>query len=184
MNGESTAVRNMAMLEDLSLGGMGLRVRVPLAVGSSVEISLRSQKLRGTVRHCARNGIGYFIGIQFQEGAANGTKVETTIVETSKPGSNHQRRTTVRKPHFSRVEISLPGEDKRVNRHVAMMEDASPAGVGLRVQAALPVGSPIEISLRGQRLCGTVRHCTRDGIGYFVGVQLRPVEDEVIKMRA
>jgi len=181
---EAAAIRNIAMMEDLSAGGMGLRVQVPLAVGSPIQVSFRGQTLRGVVRHCARNELGYFMGIELGELAEDLSKAEIAPIETVKSGSHRQRRMTARKPHFSRVEISLMGENKKVSRQIAMMEDSSPSGFGLRVHAALPVGSPIEVGFRGQRLVGAVKHCTRDGIGYFVGVQLEQGSTEAIKTGA
>jgi PilZ domain-containing protein len=52
------------MLEDISIGGAGLRVANPISVGSWLEIQWLSRSFSGTVRHCRSVGMEYIIGVQ------------------------------------------------------------------------------------------------------------------------
>jgi len=54
----------LAMLEDISRGGAGVRLRQPISVGSRLKIKWHKEQFSGTVRHCHREGMEYVLGIQ------------------------------------------------------------------------------------------------------------------------
>lgn len=54
----------LAMLEDISHGGAGVRLRQPICVGSRLQIKWHKEQFSGTVRHCHREGTEYVLGIQ------------------------------------------------------------------------------------------------------------------------
>jgi hypothetical protein len=54
----------LAMLEDISQGGAGVRLRQPISVGSRLKIKWHKEQFSGTVRHCHREGMEYVLGIQ------------------------------------------------------------------------------------------------------------------------
>ena len=57
-----------AILEDISPSGACLQTEEPLALGARVCLMCRRRRLRGTVKYCVRNEIGYFSGVQFDAG--------------------------------------------------------------------------------------------------------------------
>ena len=59
-----TARVELAMLEDISRNGAGVRLRQPIRVGSKLSIKWHKEQLSGTVRHCQREGLEYVLGIQ------------------------------------------------------------------------------------------------------------------------
>ena len=59
-----TACVALAMLEDISRGGAGVRLRQPISVGSKLSIKWHKEEFSGTVRHCHREGMEYVLGIQ------------------------------------------------------------------------------------------------------------------------
>jgi hypothetical protein len=69
-----------AWIENLSLGGVGLFLSKPIAVGHSVIVQLKSPTsaglydLTGTVAHASlRDPYGYFVGIRFDQPIDNET---------------------------------------------------------------------------------------------------------------
>jgi hypothetical protein len=54
----------LAMLEDISQGGAGVRLRQPINVGSKLRIKWHKEQFSGTVRHCRRDGMDYVLGVQ------------------------------------------------------------------------------------------------------------------------
>jgi hypothetical protein len=54
----------LAMLEDISQGGAGVRLRQPINVGSKLSIKWHKEQFSGTVRHCHRDGMDYVLGVQ------------------------------------------------------------------------------------------------------------------------
>jgi hypothetical protein len=54
----------LAMLEDISQGGAGVRLRQPINVGSKLRIKWHKEQFSGTVRHCRRDGTDYVLGVQ------------------------------------------------------------------------------------------------------------------------
>lgn len=71
-----------AMLEDISRGGAGIRLRQPISVGSKLNVKWHKEQFSGTVRYCRREGGEYFLGVQ-RDTPAN----ENGVVETLEPES-------------------------------------------------------------------------------------------------
>jgi hypothetical protein len=55
----------LANLEDISLGGLGVIADHALTAGREVKVSYGEGSLNGVVRHCESIGDRHFIGIQF-----------------------------------------------------------------------------------------------------------------------
>lgn len=60
--------RRIANLEDISLSGVCLQVEKEIVPGTSLSIRYGDGELVGTVRHCRFRDIGYFLGVQLEEG--------------------------------------------------------------------------------------------------------------------
>ena len=54
---------------------------------------------------------------------------------------------------------------------VAMIEDISPGGMGLRSPVQLQVGSLVDVSWKGTLFCGIVMHCRTSGYQHIVGLK-------------
>ena len=54
-----------ANLEDISALGACLQLEEPLLVNATVSLLCRQCRLRGRVKYCIHNEIGYFIGVRF-----------------------------------------------------------------------------------------------------------------------
>ena len=60
--------RAVANLEDISLSGACLQLDNAIPLHTKVKLSYANGDLQGTVRYCVYREIGYFLGIQFEEG--------------------------------------------------------------------------------------------------------------------
>jgi len=58
-----------ARMEDKSAGGACIRIKTPIAVGSSLRIQWRFEQFSGTARYCRPDGRDYLVGIQRETGA-------------------------------------------------------------------------------------------------------------------
>jgi hypothetical protein len=67
-DGNGRKKRGVANLEDISLSGACLQVDRPIPLGSPIHISYPSGELKGVVKYCVFRDIGYFLGIEFEEG--------------------------------------------------------------------------------------------------------------------
>ncbi|HEY3453496.1 MAG TPA: PilZ domain-containing protein [Bryobacteraceae bacterium] len=72
-----------AMLEDISRGGAGIRLRQPIGVGSKLNVKWHKEQFSGTVRHCRREGMEYVLGVQ-RDALANDNGVVETLEQESK----------------------------------------------------------------------------------------------------
>ena len=61
--------RGVANLEDISLSGACLQFDQPIPLKTPLRISYPKGVLLGIVRYCVFREIGYFLGIEFQEGS-------------------------------------------------------------------------------------------------------------------
>ena len=61
--------RTVANLEDISHSGVCIQVDNQIPLGTTVKISYPQGEFTGTVRYCHFREIGYFVGIQFEEGS-------------------------------------------------------------------------------------------------------------------
>ncbi|HEY6991505.1 MAG TPA: hypothetical protein VH369_24125 [Bryobacteraceae bacterium] len=60
--------RRVANLEDISLSGVCLQVEKAIEPGTSVIMRYGDGELVGTIRHCRFRDIGYFLGVQLEDG--------------------------------------------------------------------------------------------------------------------
>jgi len=61
--------RAVANLEDISLSGACLQLDLPIPLNTFIRITYPKGHLLGHVRYCVYREIGYFLGIQFEEGS-------------------------------------------------------------------------------------------------------------------
>ncbi|MBV9613076.1 MAG: hypothetical protein JO091_11425 [Acidobacteriaceae bacterium] len=66
--------RRVANLEDISLSGICLQVEKAISPGTSIRMSYGDGELVGTVRYCVFRDIGYFLGIQLEDGCRWSTR--------------------------------------------------------------------------------------------------------------
>jgi hypothetical protein len=57
-----------ANLENVSASGACIQAERPIPRGAVLELSYGKQRLRGKVRYCSFQQIGYYVGIQFEPG--------------------------------------------------------------------------------------------------------------------
>ncbi len=60
--------RRVANLEDISSCGACVQVESPVVCGTVVSMRYGDGQLSGIVRYCLYQDIGYFLGVQFEEG--------------------------------------------------------------------------------------------------------------------
>ena len=60
--------RRVANLEDISLSGICLQVEKAIPPGTAITMSYGDGELVGTIRYCVFRDIGYFLGIQLEDG--------------------------------------------------------------------------------------------------------------------
>ena len=53
----------------------------------------------------------------------------------------------------------------------AVLEDISPLGTCVQVEEEIPHGTPVTLTLGGQKLSGAVSYCVYRDYGYFVGIR-------------
>lgn len=82
------------------------------------------------------------------------------------------------KRHLSRKHYSVSWEDKSGLTHSCegLGTDISDSGVGFQCPLELPVGNTVYIQAEDEHPTGyaVVRHCTRSGDGFLVGLELTP----------
>ncbi|MBZ5583136.1 MAG: PilZ domain-containing protein [Acidobacteriia bacterium] len=69
------------------------------------------------------------------------------------------------------VEISWKGRGGMQRRGTALLEDISPSGACLQLEAPVPLGVEVRVDCAQRRFLGWVRYCAYREIGYFVGVE-------------
>lgn len=69
------------------------------------------------------------------------------------------------------VEVQWRDQAGRKWQGTGLLEDISPAGACLQVEAAIPLGAEIRWESCRKRFEGVVRYCVYREIGYFVGVE-------------
>lgn len=85
------AKRTVANLEDISLSGVCLQVDNQIPLGVPVRISYPQGEFSGVVRYCQFREIGYYVGVQFEDGVKWSEK-------SFKPLHLLDPRTLVRRP--------------------------------------------------------------------------------------
>lgn len=61
--------RGVANLEDISVSGACLQVDRPVPLGSVLHLSYPNGELTGILKYCVFREIGYFLGVEFDEGS-------------------------------------------------------------------------------------------------------------------
>ena len=60
--------RAVANLEDISLSGACLQMDVAIPLQTKVSLAYANGDLLGVIKYCVYREIGYFVGVQFNEG--------------------------------------------------------------------------------------------------------------------
>jgi hypothetical protein len=60
--------RRVANLEDISLSGICLQLEKAIPAGTAIRMSYGDGELVGIIRYCVFRDIGYFLGIQLEDG--------------------------------------------------------------------------------------------------------------------
>ena len=60
--------RRVANLEDISASGICIQMERPLPIGTEIVVQHGDGQLVGVVRYCFIRQLGYFMGIEFNEG--------------------------------------------------------------------------------------------------------------------
>jgi ribulose bisphosphate carboxylase small subunit len=60
--------RDVANLEDISATGVCLQMEIALPLNSAVSLRLPEDDVKGDVRYCVHREIGYYVGVEFEEG--------------------------------------------------------------------------------------------------------------------
>ncbi len=60
--------RAIANLEDISVSGACLQVERPIPLGTDLKMNYPKGELLGKVKYCVFREIGYFLGIEFDDG--------------------------------------------------------------------------------------------------------------------
>jgi hypothetical protein len=60
--------RSIANLEDISMSGACLQVERPIPLGTDLRMTYPKGELTGIVKYCVFREIGYFLGVEFEEG--------------------------------------------------------------------------------------------------------------------
>ena len=81
-----------------------------------------------------------------------------------------ERRTEARMLCADMVEIFWKDQGGRKRQAVALLEDISPSGACLQLEAPVPLGLAIRFRSPKQQFTGRVQYCVYREIGYFVGV--------------
>ncbi len=82
-----------------------------------------------------------------------------------------ERRTEVRMMCADMLDICWKDGSSRKRQALALLEDISPSGACLQMEAPLPLGTEVVWKCGKQEFSGHVRYCAYREIGYFVGVE-------------
>jgi hypothetical protein len=83
----------------------------------------------------------------------------------------NERRTEARMLCADMVEIRWNERSGKQRKATALLEDISPQGACLQLEAPVPLGAEIGWDSPKQFFAGYVRYCVYREIGYFVGVE-------------
>ncbi len=89
------------------------------------------------------------------------------------------QRSESRRTRFARAKISWVGDDGKISNEPIMMEDVTRSGAGFRIRFPLPIGMPLLLEVGEQIHAATVRHCNRDGIEFFVGIEFHIAAEDL-----
>jgi hypothetical protein len=82
-----TGSKTSATIEDISPSGLCVRIRVPLAVGSSLTVKWHRDQFPGIVRNCRSDGAGFLLGIQRDKSPRQSQLAPATATAQSTPQS-------------------------------------------------------------------------------------------------
>jgi hypothetical protein len=84
-----------------------------------------------------------------------------------------ERRLETRMMCADMIEVRW-NQGARTRHTVALLEDISPSGACLQMEAPLQMGMRIHWETPQQKFSGTVCYCEYREIGYFIGVEFAP----------
>jgi len=71
------------------------------------------------------------------------------------------------------VQVTWTDHAGKTYHATALLEDISPSGACLQVEAAIPLGAAVQWESPKRKFSGNVRYCVYREIGYFVGVEFQ-----------
>jgi hypothetical protein len=81
-----------------------------------------------------------------------------------------ERRSQNRLPDSELVTLSWEERSAKLSQ-LGSVHDRSRSGIGVAVDHAIPVGTPVTISFPGEELVGIVRHDTRKTDEHLIGIE-------------
>jgi len=85
-----------------------------------------------------------------------------------------ERRAEIRSMCADMIEVRWRDKSGRSRRATALLEDISPSGACLQLEADVPAGVEIRWECPNHEFVGRVRYCSYREIGYFAGVEFQP----------
>jgi hypothetical protein len=85
-----------------------------------------------------------------------------------------ERRAELRSMCADMIEVRWRDRGGRSRRATALLEDISPSGACLQLEASVPAGVEIRWECPNHEFIGRVRYCSYREIGYFAGVEFEP----------
>jgi PilZ domain len=73
-DGDHRTQRRVANLEDISLRGICLHIEKPIPEGTELLVRHDRGQLKGYVRYCKFREMGYFLGVEFDDGCCWSTE--------------------------------------------------------------------------------------------------------------
>ena len=64
----SEEIREIGVLEDVSLGGVSISLNIPIPVGTGARIHTRDFEGQVAIRYCELGDYGYLVGVEFADG--------------------------------------------------------------------------------------------------------------------
>jgi hypothetical protein len=72
------------------------------------------------------------------------------------------------------VNVQWRDEKDRPKKAVANLEDISLMGACLQLDQAIPLNTPVKITVPNGHMVGHCRYCVYREIGYFIGIEFEP----------
>ncbi|MBI3207947.1 MAG: PilZ domain-containing protein [Candidatus Solibacter usitatus] len=83
-----------------------------------------------------------------------------------------ERRTENRLWCSELVQVWCKEEDAWIRKGIAVLEDISPSGACIQIEAALPLDAAVRIRHADWKVEGVVRYCVHKEEGFFIGLRL------------
>lgn len=155
-----TRHRAAARLEDASLSGACIRVKVPLAVGSKLTVKWQWEEFAGVVRNCRGDGREFLLGIRRDMARRS---IEPELPPT---GGAFERATGL-----ASAELSWEGQDGTVYHASATIESRSAFEWCLRLGTPITAGVTLKIQCPAGQFSGVAKYCRWEGKAYLLGIQ-------------